>query len=220
MHKLYGHLKDEVESKVMLLLKEKIKKNWTTSRGFTLVELMIVIAIMGIMAAVGTTALHYYTPRYRLNSASLDIISTFYRARVSAIRDNDGTSQCVLVFEPDGAAGALPGGSYYVFEDTNANWIEDAGETKVVPRKGMPHGVVLFNVNFNNNGNLQPSATRCCAYNMQGIATRAVGGGTFVTGSVSLQAGQMSRVVRANFTVTGRVSLQRRDASGGWVDQI
>jgi prepilin-type N-terminal cleavage/methylation domain-containing protein len=201
-------------------LKKTIKKGCTTCKGFTLVELMIVVAIIGALATVATLGAHSFMPRFRLNLGCMDIMSAFNRARVSAIRNNAGGvagvgPQCVLVFQPVGTAGALPGGSYFIFMDTDANWIEDAGagEVRVFPQTGMPHGVELINATFNNNGQ---GSTFCCAYNSQGLATQALGGGPIVTGSVDMQA--VTGSVRVNFTATGRLSKQMRDGGGAWVD--
>ena len=198
------------------------KKDCTPSKGFTLVELMIVIAVIAALLTAAALGAHSFMPRYRLNSACLDIIATLQRARVSAIRNNAGppgiSPQCVLVFQPAGTGGALPGGSYFAFMDTNANWIEDAGEVRVIPQRGMPHGVNLIKANFTNNNNGQANTTFCCAYNSQGLATQAFGGGPIVTGNVDLQAVAGSRVCRVNFTATGRVSRQVRNVGGTWVD--
>jgi prepilin-type N-terminal cleavage/methylation domain-containing protein len=209
-------------NEVIRLKPEIYKKDRTPSNGFTLVELMVVIAVTAALLTAAALGAHSFVPRYRLNSAFLDIIAAFQRARVSAIRNNVGppgiSPQCILVFQPDGTGGALPGGSYFAFMDTDANWLEDAGEVRVIPQTGMPHGIQLINANFTDNNNGQANATFCCAYNSQGLATRAVGGGPIVTGNVDMQAVAGSQIVRVNFTATGRVSRQIRDAGGTWVD--
>jgi prepilin-type N-terminal cleavage/methylation domain-containing protein len=55
-------------------------------KGFTLVELMIVIALLAIIAAVGGLALHAYTLNRNLKSAAREIVSDFfvYRARATS----------------------------------------------------------------------------------------------------------------------------------------
>lgn len=209
-------------NEIIRLKQKTYKKDRMLSKGFTLVELMIVIAVIAALLTAAVLSAHSFMPRYRLSSACLDIIAAFQRARVSAIRNNVGppgiSPQCVLVFQPAGTAGALPGGSFFAFMDTNANWVEDAGEVRIIPQKGMPHGVNLINATFTNNNNGLANATFCCAYNSQGLATQATGGGPIVTGNVDMQAVAGSRVCRVNFTATGRVSRQIRNAGGTWVD--
>lgn len=209
-------------NEVMRLKPKTYKKDCTPSKGFTLVELMIVIAVIAALLTAAALGAHSFMPRYRLNSACLDIIAAFQRARVSAIRNNAGppgiNPQCVLVFQPAGTGGALLGGSYFAFMDTDADWLEDAGEVRVIPQKGMPHSVNLINASFTDNNNGQANATFCCAYNSQGLATQAFGGGPIVAGNVDMQAVAGSQIVRVNFTATGRVSRQLRDAGGTWVD--
>jgi prepilin-type N-terminal cleavage/methylation domain-containing protein len=209
-------------NEVMPLKPKTYKKDCTPSQGFTLVELMIVIAVIAALSTAAVLGAHSFMPRYRLNSACLDIIAAFQRARVSAIRNNAGppgvSPQCVLVFQPVGTAGALPGGSYFAFMDTNSDWVENAGEVRVIPQKGMPHGVNLINASFINNNNGRVNAMFCCAYNSQGLATRAFGNGQIVAGNVDMQAVAGSQVLRVNFTATGRVSKQIHNAGGTWVD--
>ncbi len=60
----------------------------TGSAGFSLVELMIVIGIIAIMAAVSTPGLLAWLPNYRLKSAARDLYSTLQNARLMAVKEN------------------------------------------------------------------------------------------------------------------------------------
>lgn len=57
-------------------------------RGFTLTELMVVVAIMGSLAAVATPSVSRWLTSIRLESATRDIASTLQLARVKAITQN------------------------------------------------------------------------------------------------------------------------------------
>ena len=58
------------------------------SKGFTLVEVMIVIAIIGILVSVAATSIMLSLPQRRLKEAVRDMISTMQDAKVNAIKDN------------------------------------------------------------------------------------------------------------------------------------
>ena len=56
--------------------------------GFTILELIIVIVILGILTAIGVPNYLSWLPRYRLKSAARDLYSNLQLARLGAIRSN------------------------------------------------------------------------------------------------------------------------------------
>jgi len=75
--------------------------------GFTLLELMVVIAIIGLLAALGGPSLEAWIARMRLNSATAAVDRTLTTIRKMAMAENN--RYCVS-FGTDGAfAGSGPG---------------------------------------------------------------------------------------------------------------
>ncbi len=68
------------KNKLLLILLKK--------KGFSLVELMVVVAIIGIMGAIATPGILHWLPNYRLKSAARDLYSTIQNARLMAVREN------------------------------------------------------------------------------------------------------------------------------------
>lgn len=69
--------------------------NREDQRGFTLIELMVVLVIMGLIVALGPIAFRNAMPALALQASARDAAATFREARSIAIRDN--TEAFVLI---------------------------------------------------------------------------------------------------------------------------
>jgi type II secretion system protein H len=185
-----------------------LMRNKTGQKGFTLVEVMIVVAIIGILTAIATPALLAWLPNVRLKAAARDLYSKMQRTRMEAIRTN-GTR--AIVFDP-------PTNSYLVCSssgaDTNWSTIADNTVTETVDLStynsgiGFGHGTAttsvpvgafpIDNVSYTSN---------VLTFNNRGIGT---------AGYVYLDNQNHDNTVYAIGTQSSGVVMLRRWTGGGW----
>jgi type IV fimbrial biogenesis protein FimT len=112
--------------------------------GFTLVELMIVIAIAGILAAVAIPMIMTSIPRYRLRAAARELVIDFKKAKMEAVKRNRSV---LLEFTKETAGNSAAGGFYRVFiDDDGVNGISP-GDT-LLKNVTMPPSVRLCSNNL------------------------------------------------------------------------
>jgi prepilin-type N-terminal cleavage/methylation domain-containing protein len=87
--------------------------------GFTLIELIVVVAIMGVMLAFAVPNLMHWRPNAQLRGAADDILMSMQRAKMHAIKNNVSV---IFAFAP---AATCPGGSY-TFTDSAGNIVSQA----------------------------------------------------------------------------------------------
>ena len=150
--------------------------------GFTTIELIVTVGVIAALAAASVPVFRNFSPSYNSKHAARKIVSQMQLARVHAIRNR---VTAVVVFYPKDFTVAHEANSFLIYEDTNEDWIQDAGETVIFARTKMPAKVNLQSATFTANGSGEPTQTFSCGFDSQGVAAR--NGAVYVIGDVKLQ---------------------------------
>ena len=151
--------------------------------GFTMVELMIVIAVIAILTAIAVPNIISWLPNYRLKSAARDVVSNFRKAKITAIKMN---RNCAITFNQ--AVGGI-NYDYVIFVDADNDLEYDIGENVITQVRWRDYKNVSFDtakgggdgLTFTNNDDGLPSIT----FRSNGLPRNNIGG--LGTGTVFLK---------------------------------
>lgn len=159
-------------------------------QGFTLIEVAIVVAIMGIFALIAIPNFLSWLPRHRLSLAASDVGAGIVKARSKAVKD-----YTTVVFRPNAAdtgfLAFVDNGAGSPDDDNNGipDDAEDGvqnGDEPTVVRVALPNGISI-------------AASFTTIFDRRGFPSAA---GTY---ALSNSTGQTRRVVLA---LTGHVQVQ------------
>lgn len=171
------------------------QKRITQQSGFTLVEIIIAVAVISVLAGIGTTMLLNALPNMRIKSAARDVYSALMQTKNEALRR--GVNVGFLV--------NTAANTYLVFLDSNSNGAFEPNppnsETALLPATGFPANVT-FDPTFGVNGT---DFGTTLAFTLRGIPNIAA------LASMRLQATDSQGAVVRTRTITvspaGRVNV-------------
>ena len=101
-----------------------------TQAGFSLYELMVTLAIVGIVLMVGIPNMGAFRQNSRMISTANDLHSSFYLARSEAVRAKANITICASadsMDDPPSCGGEFEDG-WIIFQDDDGDIVVDAGE--------------------------------------------------------------------------------------------
>lgn len=166
--------------------------------GFTVVELMVVMAIIAIFSSVAIAGLNNLIPRYQVKSAAQDLGTNLQKAKMEAVKSNRET---LVTFTESGGGNQ---GGYKVRIDRNGDGdFDDSNETveeKVFTDKNYKHAL-LSRASFTNG---VPSFQ----FNARGIP-ETPGGGNWSAGSINIHcSNDPNYSIVVNVSRIGRIRIE------------
>ncbi|MEW6671453.1 MAG: GspH/FimT family pseudopilin [Thermodesulfobacteriota bacterium] len=161
------------------------------STGFTVVELLVAIALVAIVTTIAIPSLIDWLPDYRLRSACHDLFSNFQKAKLNAVKQNVNTVVC---FNDNG---------YFMFVDTDIDFEKDSAEEIVTQVAWEDYKSISVNpaaITFDSSGG-EP----CIAFRPTGIP--ADNGGGFASGSTPI-SNTNERTTRVIISQAGHIRIE------------
>ncbi len=156
------------------------------SSGFTLIEMMVVIAIVGILSAIAIPNYISHRNNRQVSRAAAQIYSALQAAKMTAVRDN----ALIRVMFSTGTGSA---GTFQVYRDLDNNDSFDSGEG--ISNGKMPEGITMKNANFSGDTEI--------SFNFMGLPRRS--NGTLRFGAV--QVANNFRCTRIVVNASGNIRI-------------
>lgn len=143
--------------------------------GFTLTELMVVLAIVAILLSIGVPSYRYVTNSYRMSAEVNGLLGDLQYARSEAIKEGQPVTTCVSTNGTGCTGGTAWASGWIVFPDPNANATPAPGTVLRLQNAFTGTNPDTFNATNN---------VSALTFNREGFATTAAG---FPNTTITLQ---------------------------------
>ncbi|TSE36255.1 GspH/FimT family pseudopilin [Tepidimonas charontis] len=174
--------------------------------GVTLVELMVAVAVLGIMAAIGLPSFQGFIASNQLRSATQDLYGSLQLARIEAIRRNARVTVCkanTSLTNCDNSGAWHNGWIVFLDNTVGATPAVDSGDTILSTRQALPAPLRVLG-----NGGANGTATYV-SFTAEGQSrqlNRAMLAGTLRVCSTSPHLEDGKRARDLVISVTGRIA--------------
>jgi len=174
--------------------------------GFTLIELMTVIAIIGITLMIAAPNFTEWAEGHRMNSESQKVYFDMLLARTTAVKNNNNV---IVSFDSTN-------GNYSVLNDTDEDGVQDAGETQksVILDSKVKFGLNGNVIDVDGNSISNPISLgggTSVTFNSRGEASTSGGVYMIPRDDVGVKSARMRAITVIQ--ATGGVSLWKYDVS-------
>jgi prepilin-type N-terminal cleavage/methylation domain-containing protein len=161
--------------------------------GFTLVELIIAIAIVSVVIVIAVPNIVVWRQNAEIRGAARDVYSYFQKAKIEAIKRK---TFCTITFSPDG---------FMIYADSNKNLVQDVGEEVITSISLSDYGDVSLDTSEGNGDGLTFSnPNNGIAFSSSGIP-RSSGG--FGSGSVYMKH-ENNKTARVVVSSSGNIRIE------------
>lgn len=152
--------------------------------GFTMVELLVAIAIFGILTAIAIPNIITFKKNAQLSAATRELFSGFQQAKMNAIKRNEN---CTISFNTSDY-------NYVVYLDDDGDFALDSDEKIIASQNKADSG----------NINVTPDWSTI-VFTSQGLPEKQ--DGSAVSGDVELKTADSSRTIKVEMNILGNAKI-------------